>query len=696
MNRLSNSKKIKRGASALALCLTVGVMYVVTPLSANAANKSKGADLIGETKTEQAVESSYPSLTRAGTASKKDKVETTYTSMDAEGNVKETVVTEQLTNDGKVDRLNDYSTLKDIENTSGHEKFTQNGNNVSWDAEGKPIKYKGTPTAGLPVNVKITYFLNGEKMSAKKIAGKSGNITIRFDYTVNQSEYVKGHLIKHPYTVASGLVLNNEKFSDVSVSNGKAIDDGNKTVVMGVAFPGMNENLGINRSQFDIPNSVVVNAHADKFELDGTYTIAMSGIAGDLGGNLSGIKGKAAKVQSALTQMGDAANKLEQGSNELKAGADELASGTTRLKAGSDEALSGARALNNGLQQLTANSESLRSGAKQAETQIFATATTEIQDQLGDNTIVLSPSTYAQVIAGISDGALAKAENTLRGALASAGVSDAATQNNILSLAYNKMMADGKSEATQAEITQYIRQAAATAEQAKTAAEYINHYRSAAITALKAAGYTDAQLGNPDGQQAVMLTAVEMGLTGGSTNMATLQAQQANATNLLTAAKEYQIAGQGASDNVKKLSAIAVGKDAPAKLKALKEQLDSLEMFIAGVKQYTAGVDAAAAGSSKLLSGLDQLNNGIAQMDQGSNKLDAGATQLAAGMTKFNQQGIRKFIGTLKKAELNKIAGRLEATVEASKHEVFVGGKDSSMSGESRLIFKSGEIKASK
>ena len=73
---------------------------------------------------------------------------------------------------------------------------------------------------------------------------------------------------------------------------------------MGVAFPGMNENLGINRSQFDIPNSVVVNAHADKFELDGTYTIAMSGIAGDLGGNLSGIKGKAAKVQSALTQMG--------------------------------------------------------------------------------------------------------------------------------------------------------------------------------------------------------------------------------------------------------------------------------------------------------------------------------------------------------------------------------------------------------
>ena len=694
MNKMGNHKNVKRGATALALCLAVGMMYMTGPITVGAASNKNETDVTKSNSTEKAMESSYPNLIKE-TISQKDKNETTYTSMDADGNIIESVVTEQLANNGKHDNISDYSTLKNIENTSGHEKFSKNGNNIIWDANGKSIKYKGTPTSGLPVNVKITYYLNDKKMTAKEIAGKSGNVTIRFDYTVNQSDIVNGKLIKHPYTIASGVVLSDDNFSDITVSNGKALDDGNKTVVMGVAFPNMNENLGISRTNLDIPNSVVINAHTEKFEIDGTYTAAMSGIANDLNGNISGVKGKAAKLENSLMKLGQASNKLEQGSKDLKSGVDELANGTAKLKSGSSEVLSGANSLNSALQQLTANSASLRNGAAQVERQIFANATTQLQDQLGDDTIVLSPSTYAKVLAGISDGAIAKAEGKMRSSLSTAGVSDTITQNNIISLAYNKMMADGKSEATAAEVAQYIQQAGVTAKEAQKAAGYINQYKNAAVITLKTAGYTDEQLASGTGQQTIMLTAVEMGLTSGSTNMATLQAQEANATKLLISAKEYEIASQGASDNVKKLSAIAVGKDVPAKLKSLKEQLDALEMFIAGVKQYTAGVDAAAAGSSKLVSGLEHLNSGITKLDDGSNKVDAGATQLAAGMTQLNEQGIQKFISTLNKADIGKITSRLEATIIASKQEVFVGGKDSNMTGESRLIFKSGEVKVS-
>ncbi len=60
----------------------------------------------------------------------------------------------------------------------------------------------------------------------------------------------------------SGLVLNDDDFSDITVSNGKAIDDGNKDSCYGHCFPEMNENLGISRSKLDIPNKdVVINAH---------------------------------------------------------------------------------------------------------------------------------------------------------------------------------------------------------------------------------------------------------------------------------------------------------------------------------------------------------------------------------------------------------------------------------------------------
>lgn len=685
MMKLNKTKTIKIGASALAICLSVGMVSTMTPLSADTLK----ADPTKVSKTEQAVDNAYPQIKTSSKAGSKDKTETTYTVMDADGNVKESVVTEQLTNKNKLDSISDYSTLKNIENTSGHEKFAQNGNNLSWEAKGNGIKYKGTPTTGLPVNVKITYFLDGEKMSAKEIAGKSGNVSIHFDYQVNQSDYVNGQLIKHPYTMASGLILKNDKFSDISVSSGKAVDDGSKTIVLGVAFPGMNENLGISKSEMDIPDHVVINAHTDDFELDGTYSIAMSGIFNDLNSNLGGFKGKAAELENALNQMGTAADKLEKGSSELKAGADQLVSGTEKLKEGSSQAISGANALNTGLQQLTANSQGLRNGAKQLELKTFDTATTELQKELDDKSVVLTPATYTQVINGISSGAAAKAETVLRGELGKAGVTDAATQNVILSVAYTNLMSDGKSEASQAEITKYVQDAGATAKMAQTASGFITKYQEAAAKALTALGM---DVSTAEGQQAVMITAVEMGLTGGSVDMATLQAQQSKATALLTAAKKYQVASEGAADNVKKLAAIAVGKDAPEKLKALKEQLDSLEMFIAGINQYTAGVDAAAAGSSKLVTGLEQLNDGINQLNDGTSKLDQGASELASGMAKFNQEAIQKFVSKLSKTQLSKITSRLEATVDASKNEVFVGGKDDNMSGESRLIFKTGAV----
>lgn len=66
----------------------------------------------------------------------------------------------------------------------------------------------------------------------------------------------------------------------------------------------------------------------------------------------------------------------------------------------------------------------------------------------------------------------------------------------------------------------------------------------------------------------------------------------------------------------------------------------------------------------------------------------------ASGYT--DEQGIRKFISTLNKSDLNKITSRLDETLTAFKHEIFVDGKDSSMTKENRLSFKSGEVKAAK
>lgn len=61
-----------------------------------------------------------------------------------------------------------------------------------------------------------------------------------------------------------------------------------------------------------------------------------------------------------------------------------------------------------------------------------------------------------------------------------------------------------------------------------------------------------------------------------------------------------------------------------------------------------------------------------------------------------DEQGIRKFISTLNKANLSKITSRLDETLTAFKHEIFVDGKDSRITKENRLSFKNEEVKAAK
>ena len=142
------------------------------------------------TDAEQAIENEYPGATEA--ASEKNKNETVYAVLDANGKIEEITVDEWLQNEDKADKLKDQTNLSGIKNTSGNETVEQNGNEVIWNANGSDIHYQGTYDGELPVKVGITYRLDGKEVSAEEIAGKEGDVEIRFDYTVLQTENVSG------------------------------------------------------------------------------------------------------------------------------------------------------------------------------------------------------------------------------------------------------------------------------------------------------------------------------------------------------------------------------------------------------------------------------------------------------------------------------------------------------------------------
>lgn len=694
-----NGKMIKAISAIICAVLVISAVFIYFDWeNAVAANTKNEKEL---KKGEKEIEKTYPSLLKSNGVNK-DKIETAYVIMDSNSKLKKVIVSEQLANNSKAKKLKDLSSLKNIENTSGNEKFTRNGSEIEWNAKGNRIYYKGEATKDLPVNVKVSYFLNGERKTPEEIAGKAGNITIRFEYDVKKDEEINGKKYKHPYTMASGLILDNTNFSDIRVEGGKTVDNGSQTIAFGIGFPSMNENLGISRTKLNIPSSVKISAYTDNFNIMGTYTVALSGLFNDIDtGKADDINKKIEELKNGLSKLSDASKSLLKGSDDLSNGALEFENGIleftkgiSNLKDGSDKLLAGTRELSNGLSALSEKSALINQGMTELETSVFENATMQMRQQTGRNDISLTPVTYIQVIKGISDNALAVAEQRLREGLKSQGVTDTTMQDRILSVAYNNLMIAGKAEPTNEEISNEVKNAGIIAGRANFVQKAIEKNRATVVQILKQKGYSDDKIT----EQVVAVSCTALELAGG--NVGIMESKLSQAKEYVMATGVFKSGEINASDNVKKLAAMAVGKKTPEKLNELKENLDSVEALVAGIIQYTGGVDRAAIAGKKLEAGMAEFNRGITKLNdvsatilEGSRKIKFGADKLKQGMHKFDSEGIGEFVNALKDKDLTNILNNLEAVKEASQKEAFIGGKLPEMSGESKIIFKTAEIK---
>ena len=169
-----------------------------------------------------AVMGAAPVYAATGEDAAVSKEETVYVNANADGSEDQITVSNWLKNAGTEKNLKDESELKDIKNVKGDEEFTQSGNKLTWQTEGEDIYYQGTTTKEPPVSVKFTYYLDGKEIKPEDLAGKSGKVKIRFDYTNNESRTVnidgKDVGVKVPFLAASMLMLPGDKFKNVKVS----------------------------------------------------------------------------------------------------------------------------------------------------------------------------------------------------------------------------------------------------------------------------------------------------------------------------------------------------------------------------------------------------------------------------------------------------------------------------------------------
>ena len=272
-----------------------------------------------------------------------EKNETVYAKLGHDGRVKNIVVNEQLINNDKLNKIEDYSELKDILNIKNDNKFTTNNNKITWDAKGSDVFYKGTTNNNLPIDLDITYMLDDKEYKVEDMLGKSGRVTIELKYTNNDKH---GDLYT-PFVVTLGTIIDGKNNSNIEIVNGKAVNNGSNYVVVGIATPGLYQSLGF--EELKNMDTITISYDTTKFELSSMYSVVTSKL---LDNNDLSIFDKMDGIYKDIDTLQDSMNQIEEGSNKLSSGINTLHTSYYEFNSGVNLFNANFYTLNNGVNQL--------------------------------------------------------------------------------------------------------------------------------------------------------------------------------------------------------------------------------------------------------------------------------------------------------------------------------------------------------
>lgn len=576
-----------------------------------------------------------------------DKDESVYLISDANGNVNKTIVVDHLKNKDKKDTLEDASNLSDIENVKGKEKFTQSGDKLTWQAGGKDIYYQGTATAEPPVTQKVTYYLDGKEISPEDLAGKSGKVKIRFDYTntTSYTETVNGEkqTVSVPFAAITGLVLG-EGFENIEVTNGKAEVSDSSSVVLGYALPGLKDSLGIKDGDLDgdvnIPEYMEMTADVKNFSMPAamTFVVNASDYVSTDGIDTSDLDDMINDLKDASTQLQDGSKTLAEGTDTLSDGLSTLqsklgtfASGVGTLQSGlktytdgvstlsgglntlgnsTGALVSGADKLNSGAGQLASGSATLKDGLKS-----YTDGASQLNaglNQLNDNT-----GSLATGVTSLNDGAKTLSDGLNAANKGAAGVSTGAAQLK-KSIDTAKTGADSLAEGAKqvddgvGQLTQSLSDMPETIKVSiNQSLEPLNKLNVG--TLFKTLGYIDTDTITADNVSAAADAAVN------------------HAEAIITSLSNMHNQNPSATYN-QILVGLSQGKGAVSVYSAVNKSVTDSASTVKALKDGSAKV---SEGASSLDAGLGQLADGASELSSGASDLAKGTTRLATGATEL-------------------------------------------------------------
>ena len=572
------------------------------------------------------------------------KSETVYAVMNGDGSIKSTTVSEHLYSASGLANVTDKTTLTDIQNTESDAEFTQNGEELVWNTNDTDVYYKGNTDKALPIDVKVTYALDGQEAALEDIIGKSGHLTVTVNLKNNETGTVnvngKDRTIVTPLITAVGVILGGDA-ANVTAEHGMIESAAKSSVAAFVTLPGVKDSLsGLLPDEVDsiedyLQDTVTVEADVEDFTCPQVMVACATSTAAlgtDNVFDLSSIN----DLTDGINQLNDAMSQLMDGASQLVDGTSQLAGGVLALLDGANTLNSGAAALDDGLGQLTngldtlsANNAALNAGAQQ-----------------------------------VADGVLASANKTLKeGGLIDEDMTWSnyeAVIDNILTM-NDKTLAAGRRKIV------------------RTVWEQAPSFKD---SQLDLALYLSATKTNHDLEAALKLMQnFDASMLTGALEMVT----NADAKNTAKAELKYQV------ENSQDM----------ADVRALKTSLSQIQFFVSSVNQYTAGVQTAADGahsakdgSAQLAAGTKTLYDGVNTLNTGAGQLNDGAGRLNDGLNQFNEEGISKLTGALDQDQLHGLKTVLdEMTDRLNDYTSFAGAPDDAESSV-KFVYKTAETVA--
>lgn len=658
-----------------------------------------------DTQTDVDVEKSIKDAIGGITINEKEigKEETVYLIADSTGTVKKNIVSDHLLNNEDKKNIEDVSTLKDIENVKGDETFTQKGDKITWAAEGNDIYYQGTTDKEAPVSEKITYYLDGKEIAPKDLAGKSGKVTIRFDYSnhekVEQEIAGKKATIYVPFLAVTGLMLD-ESFTDIEVTNGKVMADGNTNMVLGYALPGLKDSLNVDEKDFDteitIPEYFEITANVEDFEL-GTSMTAVVNATNFIDAN--GAEDTSA-IDDLLDSLTDATTQLQDGSAALANGVDTLQSNLGEFSTGMNTLADGIATLKNGTGTLANGANTLKSSAKSISDGI-ATLDKTLNTPLTDQ----EKAAYSEQAAATVNASFAQGTDTYNYIFSTAKQSfsnamSGSTDMIYQSLRYNADGTDGTLYCSlyQAVYAQKLEEAFGAWLQQNAAGMGI-----ADVTQIPVGTYQTYKASFEASAQAQIAPAVQAGvedslktLAASITGGIAAQGADTTAASVVDACKTASV--QAAS------SALVTGIESTksniaASIEAKQSNGYSL---VSGAAALAKGTEDLAGAVPELVNGVNSLNDGAGKLKDGTgaivdgvNQLGDGAHELADGIVTFNDEGIEKILNSYN-GDIEPLMTRIQAVLDAgSDYQIFTDAAEG-VNGSVKFIYKTDAVKVEK